>query len=167
LAVDPTASPAPDAALTDASFAFSTVPLLLEELGELDRFRAVDPALLWALLLFCERLDLDRDLVVRVFADELRGFDPPFPEFRVLLRLVCWATGPSLRAVELGYPGLEPIIGICGALVGDVRTPDSRGDIGRALAPGPLPLPLAARLNAVSAALPRLQNPSPTRPSPR
>lgn len=114
LAVDPTASPAPVAALTDASFAFSTVPLLLEELGELDRFRAVDPALLWASLLFCERLDLDRDLVVRVFADELRGFDPPFPEFRVLLRLVCWATGPSLRAVELGYPGLEPIIGIAG-----------------------------------------------------
>jgi hypothetical protein len=102
LAVDPTASPAPVAALTDASLAFSTVPLLLDELDELDRFRAVDPALLWVLRLFGVRLEADRDVVVRVFADELRGFDPRLPEFRVPLLLVCCATESSLRAVELG-----------------------------------------------------------------
>ena len=43
LAVDPTASPALVATLTDASLAFSAVPLLLEERDELDGLRAVDP----------------------------------------------------------------------------------------------------------------------------
>ena len=47
LAVDPTAPPALFAALIDVSFAFATVPLLLEEFDEFVRFRAVDPALLW------------------------------------------------------------------------------------------------------------------------
>ena len=47
LAVDPTAPPALFAALIDVSFAFATVPLLLEEFDEFVRFRAVDLALLW------------------------------------------------------------------------------------------------------------------------
>jgi hypothetical protein len=81
LAVDPTAFPAPVAALTDVSLAFSTVPLLLGELDELDRFRAVDPALLWVLLLFCERLEVDRGFAVCVFVDELRGFALPPLDF--------------------------------------------------------------------------------------
>jgi hypothetical protein len=116
LTVDPTVSSALVAAFTDASFALSTVPLLLEELDEPDRFRAVravDPALLCALRLFCARLELDRDFVVR-FVDELRGFDLPPLDFRVLLPLVCCATGLSLRAAHVGYPGPEPIVGICG-----------------------------------------------------
>ena len=84
LAVDPTASPALVAALTDASFAFLALPLLLEELDELDCLRAVDPALLCDLRLPCERLELDGDLAVRVFVDELRGFELPPEDFRVL-----------------------------------------------------------------------------------
>ena len=124
LTVDPTVSPALVAALTDASFAFSTVPLLLDELDEPDRFRAVcgvDPALLCALRLFCGRLGLDRDFVVRVFVDELRGFELPLLDFRVLCssRLLRHLT--SLRAARIGYPGPEPIVGICGVLVGNVR----------------------------------------------
>ena len=117
LTVDPTVSPALVAALTDASFAFSTVPLLLDELDEPDRFRAVcavDPALLCALRLFRGRLEPDRDFVVRVFVDELRGFVLPLLVFGVLLLFVCCATGPSLRAARTGYPGPEPIVGICG-----------------------------------------------------
>ena len=112
-AVDPTAFPALVAALTDVSLAFSTVPLLLDELDELDRLRAVDPALFWVVRLLCERLELDRDFVVRVFVDEVRGFDLPPLDFRVPLLLVCCATEPSLRAVELGYRASEPIVGIC------------------------------------------------------
>ena len=82
LAVDPTASPVLFAALIDASFAFATVPVLLEEFDALDRFRAVEPALLWVPRRLCEPLELARDLVVRLLVDELRrGFDPPPPDF--------------------------------------------------------------------------------------
>jgi hypothetical protein len=81
LAVDPTASPVLFAALIDASLAVATVPLLLEEFDEVDRFRAVDPALLWTLRRFCDPLELARDLVVRLLVDELpRGFDLPPPD---------------------------------------------------------------------------------------
>jgi hypothetical protein len=69
------------AALIDASLAVATVPLLLEEFDEVDRFRAVDPTLLWALRRFCDPLELARDLVVRLLVDELpRGFDLPPPD---------------------------------------------------------------------------------------
>jgi hypothetical protein len=80
------------------------VPLLLEEL---DRFRAVDVA-------FCERLELDRDFVVRVFADELlRGFDLVPPDLRVLVLLVCCAISSSSDGCEPGYPGPAPVTGTC------------------------------------------------------
>ena len=96
LAVDPTAFPASVAALTDVSLAFSTAPLLLDEPDELDRLRAVDPALFWVVRLLFERLELDRDFVVRDFVVrgfvELRGFDLPRVDFRVVLLLVCCAT---------------------------------------------------------------------------
>jgi hypothetical protein len=137
LTVDPTVSPAPVAALTDASFAFSTVPLLLEALDEPDRFRAVravDPPLLCALRLFCARLELDRDFVVRDFVDELRGFDPPPLDFLVLLLLVCCATRPSLRAAHIGYPGPEPIVGICG-----LWSEMCEGRFARGVGPAPAP----------------------------
>ena len=96
LAVDATASPVLSAASIDASFAFATVPLL-EEFDALDRFRAVDPALLWVPRRLCEPLELGRALVVRLLVDELpRGFDLSPPDCRVLLLLVCCATGSSL-----------------------------------------------------------------------
>ena len=130
LAVDPTASPALVATLTDASLAFSAVPLLLEERDELDGLRAVDPALLCdvrlpcerlerdeldglravdppllcAVRLPCERLELDRDLVLRVFVDELRGFELPPLDLRVLLPFVCCATGPLLKSCRARLP---------------------------------------------------------------
>ncbi|HWM63541.1 MAG TPA: hypothetical protein VNP96_06065 [Solirubrobacterales bacterium] len=105
MALDPTASRVLFAALIDASFAFATVPLSPEEF---DRFRVVDPALLWVPRRFCERLELARDLVVRLLVDALlRGFDPPPPDFRVLLLLVCWAIRSSLTAVWVRLPGTE------------------------------------------------------------
>jgi hypothetical protein len=122
LAVDPTASPALVATLTDASLAFSAVPLLLEERDELDGLRAVDPALL-DVRLPCERLELDRDLVLRVFVDELRGLELPPLDLRVLLPFVCCATGPSLRAVELDYPRIEADSRNLRVLVEDLRSP--------------------------------------------
>jgi len=80
LAVDPTASPVLFAALIDASLAFATVPFLVEEVDEFDRFRAVDPALPWVPRRLCEPLELERDFVVRVLVDEpVRGFDLPPP----------------------------------------------------------------------------------------
>ena len=104
LAVDPTASPALVATLTDASLAFSAVPLLLEERDELDGLRAVDPPLLCAVRLPCERLELDRDLVLRVFVDELRGFELPPLDLRVLLQFVCCATGPLIKSCRARLP---------------------------------------------------------------
>ena len=105
LAVDPTTFPVLFAAPIDASFAFATVPLLLEELDDVDPFRAVDPALLWVPRRLCEPLELARALVVRLLVDALpRGFDLPPPDFRVLLLLVCCATGSSLRAVGICLP---------------------------------------------------------------
>ena len=108
LAVDAAASPALLAASIDESFAFATVPLL-EEVEPFDRFRAVDPALLWVPRRLCEALELARALVVRLLVDELpRGFDPPPREFCVLLLLVCWCHRSLLdgRGIML-LPGTE------------------------------------------------------------
>jgi hypothetical protein len=149
LAVDPTASPAPVATLTDASLAFSAGPLLLEERAELDCLRAVDPALLGdvrlpcerlerdeldclrfvdpallcAVRLPCERLELDRDLVVRVFVDELRGLELPPLDLRVLLPFVCAATGPLLKSCRARLPRTRADSRNLRVLVEDLRSP--------------------------------------------
>jgi hypothetical protein len=98
--------------------------LLLEELDDVDRFRAVDPALFWVTRRLCEPLELARALVVRLLVDELpRGFDLPSPDFRVLLLLVCCATGPSLTAVGIRLPGIEADYRNLRILGGSVRKP--------------------------------------------
>ena len=125
LAVDPTTFPVLFAAPIDASFAFATVPLLLEELDDVDRFRAVDPALLWVPRRLCEPLELARALVVRLLVDALpRGFDLPPPDFRVLL--LCCATRSSFTAIGIRLPGTEADYRNLRILGGNVRKPPPR-----------------------------------------
>jgi hypothetical protein len=93
-------------------------------LAVLGRFRAVDAAFFWVPLRLCERVEVDRDFVVRVFADELlRGFDLPPPDLRVLVLvlLVCCATGSSSDGCEPGYLGAAQVVGTCELLPGMLR----------------------------------------------
>jgi hypothetical protein len=93
------------------------------ERDELDGLRAADPPLLCAVRLPCERLELDRDLVLRVFVDELRGFELPALDLRVLLPFVCCATGPLLESCRARVPRTGADRRNLRVLVEDLRSP--------------------------------------------